>query len=76
MLTGPFQLCCPVDLTPEEGTPLWGFQLSCKDSGLVTQAIPAFPASAQQSLLQPLLTEGIGKMQKEGEKDPKSRCSL
>lgn len=24
MLTGPFQVCSPVDLTPEEGTPLWG----------------------------------------------------
>ena len=59
-------------LTPEEGTPLWGIQLSCKDlPNLVPQAILAFPACAQQSLLQPVVMEGAGKKGGEWQGGPK-----
>lgn len=77
MLTGPSQLCCSVVLTPKEETPLWGHR--CEPQGLanlVLKALQASPASAQQSLLQPSLTEGIGKIRSEGEKDPKSHYLL
>lgn len=77
MLTGPSQVCCSVVLTPKEETPLWGRPCELQGlANLVPKAILASPASAQQSLPLPSLTEGIGKGGSEREKDPKSDCLL